>query len=89
MIQSGERKGVARYNKSFPKTHKRWVVKPVKVKKKYNFRQGLQTKVLEMCEGTGDIPEPIIEVQLPDNIASKPAPDKQDLIDRHRSRFSK
>ena len=68
--------------------HKRWVVKPVKEKKNYDFLQELQTKVLGMCEGTGEIPEAIIEVELPDNIASEPAPDKQDLIDRHRSRFA-
>lgn len=88
VIKDGERSGEARYNKCFPKMHKRWVVKPVKEKKNYDFLPELQTRVLEMCEGTGEIPEPI-EVDLPDNIASEQAPDKQHLIARHRSRFAR
>jgi len=89
VIQKGERSGEARYRQCFPKMHKRWVVKPVLENKNYAFLPELQQKVLEMCDGTEDpILEPI-EVDLPANIASEPAPDKQELIQRHRSRFSR
>ena len=66
--------------------HRRWVVKKVMEKKTFDFRKELQVKVLDMCSGIGDIPEPM-QVALPNNIASEPAPDKQSLIDHHRSRF--
>ena len=69
--------------------HKRWIVKPVKEKKSYAFLPELQKRVLEMCSGTGDIPDPVPEVDLPVNIASEAAPDKQELIARHRSRFNR
>lgn len=58
VIKHGERSGEARYNQSFPKMHKRWVVKPVMEKKTYDFLPELQKNVLDMCAGIGDIPEP-------------------------------
>lgn len=78
--------GEARHNKSFPKMHRRWVVKKVMEKKKIDFRKELQVKVLDACSGVCDIPEDM-QVTLPSNIASEPAPDKQSLVDHHRSRF--
>ncbi|KXJ08546.1 THAP domain-containing protein 2 [Exaiptasia diaphana] len=83
LIKHGERRGEPRFNKSFPKMHKRWVVKPVMKKKSYDFLPELQIKVLEVLVRS------LSQVDLPDNIASEPAPDKQDLIDRHRSRFAR
>lgn len=68
---------------------KRWVVKPVKEKKTYEFLPDLQKRVLGMCSGTGDIPDPVPDVDLPANIAREPAPDKEELIERHRSRFNR
>ena len=89
VIQKGERSGEARYNQSFPKRHKKWVVKPVMEKKKYDFLPVLQKKVLEVCQGTEEVSPDAIEVELPDNIASEPAPAKQELIQKHRSRFTR
>ncbi|KAK2558915.1 THAP domain-containing protein 2 [Acropora cervicornis] len=88
VIQRGERVGEARYRPCFPKMHRRWVVKPVLEKKSYAFLPELQKKVLGMCNGTEDPLEPTA-VYLPPNIASEPAPGKQDLIKKHRSRFSR
>ena len=88
VIQRGERVGEARYRPCFPKMHRRWVVKPVLEKKSYAFLPELQKKVLGMCNGTEDPLEPTA-VDLPPNIASEPAPGKQDLIKKHRSRFSR
>ena len=91
VIQKGPRSGEARYRKCFPKMHKRWVVKPVLEKKSYTFLPELQLKVLQLCEGGMEVAHiaPIDEVDLPRNIASVPAPDKGELIQRHRSRFSR
>lgn len=89
VIQKGARSGEAKYRQCFPKMHKRWVVKPVMEKKNYAFLPELQKKVLELCEGTQDSNLEPIEVDLPANIASEPAPDKQELIQRHRSRFTR
>jgi len=88
VIQRGERVGEARYRPCFPKMHRRWVVKPVLEKKSYAFLPELQKKVLGMCDGTEDPLEPTA-VDLPPNIASEPALGKQDLIKKHRSRFSR
>ena len=91
VIQEGPRSGEARYRKSFPKTHKRWVAKPVKEKKSYAFLSELQLKVLELCEDGMDAAQikPLDIVEVPSNIASVPAPDKQEIIQRHRSRFAR
>ena len=91
VIQEGPRSGEARYRKSFPKTHKRWVAKPVKEKKSYAFLSELQLKVLELCEDGMDAAQikPLDIVEVPSNIASVPAPHKQEIIQRHRSRFTR
>lgn len=56
--------------------------------KTYNFLPELQRGVLKKCED-GNAVALVREVNLPQNIASEPAPDKQELICRHRSRFSR
>lgn len=66
--------------------HKRWVVKPVKEKKNYDFLLELQKDVLDLCEGAEDLPD-VPVVDLPANIATETAPDKQVLIAQHRTRF--
>ena len=66
--------------------HKRWVVKPVKEKKNYDFLLELQKDVLDLCEGAEDLPD-VSVVDLPANIATETAPDKLVLIDQHRTRF--
>ena len=46
VIKSGERAGEARYKLCFPKANKRWVVKPIKEKKSYQFLSDLLSEVL-------------------------------------------
>jgi len=88
IIKKGDRAGELRYRQKYPKMHKRWVVKPVLEEKSYAFIDELKTNMLRMCQGDIDI-EPLDEVDLPKNIAKTPATNKQDLIQKHRSRFSR
>jgi len=88
VIKKGVNAGEARYRKCFPKTHKRWVVKPILQAKTYAFLPELQRNVLQNCQdGKVEPIEP--DVDLPQNIASELAPNKQELIRRHRSRFNR
>jgi len=48
----------------------------------------LLAKVLERCETGNAVSEPL-PVILPCNIASEPAPAKEDLIANHRSKFKR
>ncbi|KAK3745396.1 hypothetical protein QZH41_001436 [Actinostola sp. cb2023] len=88
VIKKGDSIGEARYRKCFPKMHKRWVAKPIMEKKTYAFLPEMQKRILETCQDGTAAALPI-QVDLPDNIATKPAPDKQELIERHRSRFNR
>ena len=88
LVQSGEHIGQERYKACFPKAHKRWVVKPISEKKSYQYLSTLLAKVLERCETGNAVAEPL-PVVLPRNIASEPAPAKEDLIANHRSRFNR
>ncbi|XP_078356850.1 uncharacterized protein LOC144641691 [Oculina patagonica] len=87
-VKSGEHAGEARFKVLFPKAHKRWVVKPISEKKSYQHLSTLLTKVLERCEAGNAAAEPM-PVVLPRNIASVPAPPKEELIANHRSRFNR
>ena len=75
----GGGEGEAKYRPCFPKMHRRWVVKPALEKKSYAFHPELQKKVLGICNATED-PLELTPVDLPPNIASEPAPGKQNLI---------
>ena len=88
LVQSGEHAGAERYKVCFPKAHKRWVVKPITQKKSFDHLSVLLTKVLERCEAGNAVADPP-PVVLPRNIASVPAPPKEDLITNHRSRFNR
>ena len=88
LVQSGEHAGQERYKACFPKAHKRWVVKPISQKKSYQYLSTLLAQVLERCEAGNAVAEPL-PVVLPCNIASEPAPAKEDLIANHRSRFNR
>ena len=91
-MEVGERRGEARYKVSFPKAQKQWVVKPIRAKKSYTHVFRLMDDVVSRCQSVGLSNECQITdeepVNLPKNIATMPAPDKQELIHQHRSRFS-
>ena len=88
LVQSGEHAGQKRYKACFPKAHKRWVVKPISEKKSYQYLSALLAQVLERCQAGNAVTEPL-PVALPRNIASEPAPPKEDLISNHHSRFNR
>ena len=87
-VRSGENAGELRYKLSFPKVHKRWVVKPIKEEKNYDHVSKMVKDVINACERKPTT-DSITRVNLPRNIASKPRPDKAELFLQHRSRFSK
>ena len=88
LVQSGEHAGQERYKACFLKAHKRWVVKPISERKSYQHLSTLLAQVLEQCETGNAVAEPL-PVVLPCNIASEPAPAKEDLTANHRSRFNR
>ena len=87
-VQNGENEGELRYKLAFPKSHKRWVVKPIKVAKSHGYLSEMVKDVIKSCEdgGTSTTQE---HPNLPRNIASAPRPSKADLIAAHRSRFGR
>ena len=88
LVQSGEHAGETCSKLCFPKANKRWVVKPISEPKSYSFLTGLLSEVIKRVEQGGAVAQPV-PVQLPKNIASKPAPAKADAIQQHRSRFNR
>ena len=69
-----------------PKGTKRWVVKPISKCKDYSFRTTLMEVVVRSCKESPSS-KPVIP-NLPKNIASEPAPPKQELIQKHKSHFN-
>lgn len=88
IAQKGVNAGEARYRQCYSKIRKKWVVKPILEKKTYNFLPEMLNRVLEKCEDGTVIPLEV-GMELPKNIAPQPAPDKGELIKRHRSRFDR
>ncbi|KAK3108750.1 hypothetical protein FSP39_014807 [Pinctada imbricata] len=48
VVQKGERAGELMYKQVFPKCSKRWVLKPIYVKKNFNFRKDLMSRTVEV-----------------------------------------
>ena len=87
MITSGERTGERRYKKRFPKAYKHWVVKPVLDQKTYTYREDMLEAVIKKCQHNDAKRIPILRT-IPRNIASVIPPSKDELIERHKSRFN-
>ena len=90
VARSGEHRGEARYKMSFPKAQKQWVVKPIKEKKSYGHVHDLMADVVNVCadRGIAGGAQGLPGQNLPRNIARTPIPNKQQLIQQHRSRFN-
>ena len=88
VVERGANTGESKYRKCYSKKQKKWVVKPILEKKTYHFLPEMLERVLEKCE-SGTVVPLELEVQLPQNIAKEPAPDKCELVRRHRSRFDR
>lgn len=84
--------GDPRFNVVFPKQTKEWVARKIYIPTTQTFRQNLVVEVLQrrldpsviFKDPTSQAPHP----PLPPNIASKTKPDKEDVIEKHKTRFS-
>ena len=79
--------GEHRYKISFPKPQKQWVIKPIKEKKYHNHIHELMGDLVDTCLKGGEEAQEPAGRNLPPNIAPTPAPSKEQLLLRHRSRF--
>ena len=70
------------------KDHKLWCSQAHMGCESYQSLSALLAHILEWCEATNVVAEPL-PVVLPPNIASEPAPPKEDLIPNHCSRFNR
>lgn len=80
--------GELRYKIVYPKGRKDWVAKPISEDKSYAYIDNMLQTVLEARR------DPSLEFlssripSLPPNIAPTPRPPKEDIIQKHQSRFS-
>ena len=88
VVQSGPRAGQARHKVSFPKAQKQWVAKPIKEKKSYAYVMVLMDTVANACE-TGEVEIEPEARHLPKNISGNAPPSKQELVQKHQSRFNR
>ena len=88
VAKSGAHAGEARFKSSFPKAQKQWVAKPIKDKKSYAHVMVLMDTVANTCE-TGEVAVEPEAPHLTKNISGTAAPNKQELIHKHRSRFNR
>ncbi|KAK3107625.1 hypothetical protein FSP39_018614 [Pinctada imbricata] len=87
VVQKGERAGELMYKQVFPKCSKRWVLKPIYVKKNFNFRKDLMSRTVEVRKEKIALPA-IQKPNLPKNIATAPKPSRDEAIESHRSRMT-
>lgn len=86
--QAKTKTGEPRYKLSHPKTQKKWVVKPIKEKKSYqHVGVMMEDLVNEVKEGTFDDEESPTK-DIPRNITGSLPPNKVELIQKHKSRFT-
>jgi hypothetical protein len=84
--QATTKDGKLRYKVVFPKQAAKWVSKPIKSHKNKNYVYELIERVVECCKDK-TILDDVSVPDIPKNIASTPRPDKQTVIEAHRSRF--
>ena len=87
VLQTGIKRGKARYKSAYTKGGKKWVVKPIKEEKSYEYVNRLLEDTVNECK-SGEKQRISIAPNIPKNIAPSPAPDKETLVKKHKSRFS-
>ena len=82
--------GEIRYKVAYPKGRKDWVAKPITEDKLYHYIAEMGTRVVALqCSYTSEPSNhKFTSSQIPANIAPVPCPPKQEVITKHRSRFS-
>ncbi|KAL2102342.1 hypothetical protein ACEWY4_001510 [Coilia grayii] len=78
--------GIPRFSMVFTKHSKDWVAKKIYEPTSQSFRHYLIERVLQRRENP--TPPEMPRVQQPQNIATKEKPPKEDVIQKHQSRFS-
>ncbi len=89
VVTTGKDKGKPRYNIVAPKGRKGWVAKEIYEKKDYSYVQEMCSFVIELCKTGGQGAPKMTTRDLPKNIAPEDKPLKEEMVQRHRSRFSK
>ena len=82
--------GMPRYKLIYPKGRNEWVAKPITDAKSYDYINGMMARVVEARHSVPhELSRSAIKFpSLPSNIAPVPRPPKDDIIHRHKSRFS-
>ncbi len=84
-IKSGPHKGEERFDVVHPKGRKGWVAKPIFEKKCFDYVDDLSADVVKLCAAGGGDQMPVREQAA--NIAPEEKPDKEEIVQRHHSRF--
>ena len=87
--QAKTKAGKCRYRVAYQKAQRQWVAKPVRERNSYHFAHELIEDVVTAYQQVKDtkLPVALPPNPLPRNIANTPAPDKETLIQCHKSRF--
>lgn len=80
--------GEPRYKVSRPKTQKKWVVKPIKEKKSYQHVEVMMEDLVKAVQEGSLNDEESPTKDIPRNITGSLPPNKDELIQRHKSRFA-
>ena len=77
-----------RFKLSFSKVTQTWVVKEIAEKKNKFYLEHLMRKAIEMKSENLDYAAPILPVEVPKHLSSKPKPEKDLAVMNKRTRFS-
>ena len=85
--QAMTKEGVAKHKFAHPKESPGWVAKPQYKDKSYQFLYDLMSDLLAFKRGQIEVP-PLPAKPAAANIAPTARPPKENLLERHRSRFN-
>lgn len=88
-IKAGPKKGSARFYTVCPKGRKGWVAKPVFQEKNYSYVDKLMTATRDLCSAGQGTSEQLPVRDLPPYIATEERPPKEDVVEKHKSRFER
>ncbi len=71
-----------------PKRTKEWIPKPIMGGKSHNWRLNIAKQVLKLKNGNAEKINIPVPENLPANIADTPRPSKEEILQKHRSRFA-
>lgn len=89
VVTSGPHKGELRYSIVAPKGRAGWVARVIKERKTYDYVQDMIQSAVDLCRADGQGAPQIPGKELPQNIAREEKPPKEEIVERHKSRFAK